>query len=90
MQAFAIVTTKRRDTMQRNNNQRACAICQSVGVTAVTWDNVPLCETHQQERERMQLGSDQLFRHQTAVESFERTAQEERSPVATMRDARCA
>jgi hypothetical protein len=76
--------------MQHNNNQRACAICQSAGVTAVTWDNVPLCATHWQERKRMQLGSDQLFRHRTAVESFEWAVQEKSSAFATMIEVLCA
>ncbi len=61
--------------MQSNNDEQACAICQSIGMTAVTWNNVPLCETHWQEREGMQLGSDQMFRHRAAVESFRRTVQ---------------
>jgi hypothetical protein len=56
--------------MQSNNEERPCAICQSVGVTLVTWNKVPLCETHWQERESMQLGSDQMFRHRPRVESF--------------------
>jgi hypothetical protein len=60
--------------VQSNNDERACAICQSIGTTAKTWNNVPLCETHWQEREGMQLGSDQMFRHR-AVESFRRTLQ---------------
>jgi len=76
--------------MQYNNNQRACAICRSAGVAAVTWDHVPLCTTHWQERERMQLGSDQLFRHRTAVEAFEWAAQEKPLAVVTMIDALCA
>jgi len=76
--------------MQHKNNQRACAICQSVSVTAVTWDNVPLCETHWQERERMQLGSDQLFHHRTAVESFERAVREKPLPAATISSPLCA
>jgi hypothetical protein len=70
--------------MQYNNNLCACAICQSARVAAVTWDNVPLCATHWQERERMQLGSDQLFRHRMAVESFEWAGQERLSPAMTM------
>lgn len=86
-----MVTTKWRNTMQYNNNQRACAICQSAGVTTVTWDNVPLCATHWQERERMHLGSDQLFRHRTAVESFEWAGQENLLPAITMMiEALCA
>ena len=90
MWAFAIVSTNWRNTMRYNSNQRACAICQSAGVTAVTWDNVPLCATHWQERERMHLGSDQLFQHQTAVESFEWAVQQKPSPVATIGEALCA
>jgi len=76
--------------MQYNNDERPCAICQSVGMTLVTWNNVPLCETHWQERESMQLGSDQLFRHRPPVEFFERAVQEGSLPVATMSGALCA
>ena len=76
--------------MRYHNNQRSCAICQSAGVTAVSWDNVPLCATHWQERERMRLGSDQLFRHPTAVESFEWAVQEKSSAFATMIEVLCA
>lgn len=76
--------------MQYNNSQRACAICQSVGVKAVTWDNVPLCATHWQERERMHLGSDQLFRHRTTAEGFEWAVQEKSSAFVTLLDALCA
>ncbi len=70
--------------MQYNSEEcaRACVICQSV-VTKMTWDNVPLCETHLQERESMQLGSDQLFRQQTAEQSFELAVQEEPVPSAS-------
>jgi len=76
--------------MQHGNNQRGCAICQSSGMTAVTWNNVPLCATHWQERERMRLGSDQLFRHRTAVASFEWAVQKQSLPVATISEALCA
>ncbi len=77
--------------MQYNNSQRACAICQSAGMTAVTWDNVPLCATHWQERERMHLGSDQLFRHRTTAGGFEWAGQEKLSPTITMLlEALCA
>jgi hypothetical protein len=74
--------------MQYNSDEGACAICHSIGVMAVTWDNVPLCETHWQERERMQLGSDQLFRHHMPVESVAQAVQEE--PLETMSGARVA
>jgi hypothetical protein len=89
-QPASAVTTKWRNTVQYNNEQRACAVCQSVSVAAVTWDNVPLCETHWQEREKMQLGSDQLFRHRTAIDSLERALQEEWLAFATMSGALCA
>jgi hypothetical protein len=69
--------------MQSNNEERPCAICQSVGVTLATWNKVPLCETHWQERESMQLGSDQMFRHRPRVESFQPAA-------AAMSGALCA
>ncbi len=67
--------------MQYNNEEcaRACAICQSV-VTKITWDNVPLCETHLRERESMQLGSDRLFRRRTAEQSFGLAVHEELLP----------
>jgi hypothetical protein len=82
---------KWRNTAQYNNDERACAICQRIGMTAATWDNVPLCETHWQERESMQLGSDQLFRHRRAVESGERAVREEEpTPAATMSGTLCA
>lgn len=76
--------------MQYNNDERPCAICQSAGMTLVTWDKVPLCETHWQEREDMQLGSDQMFRHRPRVEFFERAVQQEPLPAATMSGALCA
>lgn len=75
--------------MQSNNDERPCAICQSVGVTLVTWNKVPLCETHWQEREDMQLGSDQMFRHRPPVQFFERAVQQEPAPAA-MSGALCA
>lgn len=75
--------------MQYKHDERACAICQSVGMTAVTWDNVPLCETHWQEREGMQLGSDQLFRHRTSVASFKGVVPEP-AVTAPMSGAQCA
>jgi hypothetical protein len=51
-------------------------------MTAVTWNNVPLCENHWQEREDMQLGSDQMFRHRAAIEAFRRTVQAPQSASA--------
>jgi len=68
--------------VQSNHDERACAICQATGMTAVTWNNVPLCETHWQEREDMQLGSDQMFRHRAAIEAFRRTVQAPQSASA--------
>ncbi len=56
--------------MQYKDELHACAICQSVGMLAMTWDNVPLCDKHWQEREGMQLGSDELFRHRMIMRSF--------------------
>ncbi len=77
--------------MQRNDEQRACAICQSIDVTAVTWDNVPLCETHWRERESMQLGSDQLFRRRAAAQSFKQAIQEEEPlELPPMSGSQCA
>ncbi len=72
------------------NDERPCAICQSVGMTAVTWDNVPLCATHWQEREEMQLGSDQMFRHRPPIEFFECAVPAESLPAATLSGALCA
>ena len=76
--------------MQYNYDERPCAICQSAGMTLVTWDKVPLCETHWQERESMELGSDQLFRRRPPVAFFERAVQEEPAVAATMSGALCA
>jgi hypothetical protein len=76
--------------MQYNNNdERPCAICQSIGMTFVTWDKVPLCQTHWQEREDMQLGSDQMFRHRPRVAFFEGVVQQP-AAAATMSGALCA
>src|ERR1039458_1277666 len=58
--------------LQKIRSPTALTIRRGDSVAAVTWDNVPLCETHWQEREKMQLGSDQLFRHRTAIDSLER------------------
>jgi hypothetical protein len=90
MWTFATVTTKWRNTMQPDIIQRACAICQSPAVTTLTWDKVPLCEIHWQERELMHLGSDELFHHRRAVESFERAVQKESSPAPTATGPLCA
>ena len=76
--------------MQYSYDERPCAICQSVGMTAVTWNNVPLCETHWREREEMQLGSDQMFRHRPPLEFFQHAVPEGTAAAATMSGALCA
>jgi len=77
--------------MKYSDKQRTCAICQSSDVTAATWDNVPLCETHWRERESMQLGSDQLFRRRTPAELLQPAVQEEeRLLLEMMSEDQCA